>query len=92
MDFDSIIEKGNEGIPILAESILPNIDNPEFCLGACKAVSSMAVDDESRATFSEAGIMIDLIEILIKHKKDRTVTSGACNAIRSVIFDSGNQI
>lgn len=89
MDFDAIIEKGNDGIKPLTESILDNIDDPEFCLGACKAVSSLAVDDDSRAIFSEAGVMIDLIEILIKHRKEREVCNAACNAVRSVIFDSG---
>lgn len=89
MDFDAIIEMGTAGIHTLAGSILDNIEDPEFCLGACKAVCSLAVDDESRATFSECGIMIDLIEIIIKHKKEKTVCVAACNAIRSVIFDSG---
>lgn len=89
MDFDAIIEKGKDGIKPLTQSILDHIDDPEFCLEACKAVSSLAVDDDSRATFSEAGVMIDLIEILVKHRKVKEVCNAACNAVRSVIFDSG---
>ena len=90
MDFEAVVEKGNAGIQALTESILPNIEDPEFCAKACDAVSNMAVDSESRSLFGEAGVVIDLIEILVKHKNNKATCSAACNAVRSVIFDSGN--
>ena len=81
-----------DGIDMLVSALAVFSENKDIQLDACRSLSHLSIDHESRMLISSQGGLILLVNAINNHKDDVDLLEAACSALLNLSSDAEEQV
>jgi hypothetical protein len=81
-----------DGIDMIVSALAVFSTNDQIQVDACKALSHLSVDQESRMLISSQGGLILLVNAMNSHRENVHLLEGACSALLNLSSDAEEQV